>query len=122
MTTMLNVLEKRAHLASLAIDVEGVTTTALGKLEACGSSRQIHDYFVEQKIQGRRGRAYACPIAQFVNDALGVADYQVTCADTLVVAIPLRAVRVPTPPAVADFIRDFDGGSYPDLVDPLFGP
>lgn len=119
--TVLNVREKRAHLASLTIDVEEVVTTALGKLEACGSSRQIHDFFLEQKILGRRGRAYACPVAQYVNTALGVPDYQVTCADTAMVAVPLRAVRVQTPLAVGEFIREFDLGSYPDLVDPLFG-
>lgn len=119
--TIMELIEKRAHLATLTIDVEATVGDALGKLEACGSARQIHDYFLEQKIQGRRGRAYSCPVAQFVNNALGVPGYQVTCADTMMVTVPLRAVRVPTPLAVGEFIREFDLGNYPDLVDPLFG-
>jgi hypothetical protein len=98
------------------------TTTAiteqLDKLVALGSPEQIRDFFQAEQITGMRGRADRCPIQQYLAREVDTTVCRVKMRQTFVGAEPPTFGPWPAvhnPDLVAEFIRLFDKGYYPEL-------
>lgn len=89
-------------------------TTALHKLHQLGNSSQaIATSLRLANIMGKRHRPYACPINNFL---LSIG-YRNTRAGSHCIAVDYKTgEKLLTPPAIADFIRAFDAGKFPELV------
>lgn len=95
------------------------------RLHALGrDANQVAKSLRKQGITGRRGDPFGCAIARWmqknfegygsigVGRSIGVGAW---CVD--LVTTEKTHLRVSTPPAVREFIRMFDGGLYPELVE-----
>jgi len=79
-------------------------------------SFRIADFLVRQGIKGDRDNCTSCPIAEYVLRATGARWADVTATEIEVAYRDGSAQVVETPEHVVDFIEDFDGGRYPELV------
>lgn len=93
----------------------------IDKLAALGGSAQIAMYLREQRCVGDLGWSRSCPVARYVHRETGesvriggVVYLQRLGWDGADVVRSL-------PEPVGEFIEDFDGGRYPDLIQPAVG-
>jgi hypothetical protein len=79
---------------------------ALGK-----TSEQVADFLKARGVKGTIGNVYSCPIANYLNSL-----------NHKVAGVSWGSIRfqyggcIDTPPAVCQFIVDFDQGKYPELI------
>jgi len=69
----------------------------------------VADHLRQAGIKGKRQSAHQCPVARFLSEKTG--------QEVSVCAFDLGNTNYfyATPPAVAEFIRLFDAGNFPDL-------
>jgi len=83
-------------------------------LEGLGSSsEEIFTFMIARGIKGRREYSTDCPVARFLKED-GYASSTVSVKKWVTKA---DALTVGTPPAVREFICDFDHNRYPSLVE-----
>ena len=97
--------------------------TALRDLASLGTPYAVAARLRQMGIRGLRHSSMFCPVAQAVHKAVHKAcrgDYEVTVGNYSSQVRPsgmfARGYGVGTPPVVAEFIRLFDAGVFPDLV------
>lgn len=77
----------------------------------------IAAYLIEQECRGRRRNARCCPVANYLTGTGEFFDADVDPAliDALIEGD--QEARVETPAHIAEFIKRFDDGEWPELVD-----
>ncbi len=86
----------------------------LNKLEGLGrSSEEIFTFMVSQGIRGRKKAACDCPVTRFLKKE----GYDMPFVGLWTLDASTKNLTVGTPAPVREFIRDFDKGKYPSLVD-----
>lgn len=86
----------------------------IDKLAALGDSRQIAQYLEAQNCAGDREVAQSCPVARHLSRETGSL---VQVGDTICEYTAEGRFHVAfLPLPVRDFVNDFDGGHYPNLI------
>jgi len=88
----------------------------LDKLAVLGGSAQIAIHLQEQQCVGETGASLSCPVARYIRRETGES-VQVGGVVYLRPGVVGAEVVGFLPDPIRDFIEDFDGGRYPDLVD-----
>lgn len=106
-------LLKRGVMDALrSVDVQAVLEDSLGKLAAQGGVLQIAEFLHYEGVVGRPGRAYWCPVSQFVDTELGMAPddifRHVACVVPELASVPLMGARSCMPRPVTAFVDWFD--------------
>lgn len=78
------------------------------------TAEQIAESLRKAGIRGRQRNTCNCPIANWMKTRPGIVAIS-TCRKRIMVIIEADCIVEPTPPAVQDFITDFDGECYRDL-------
>jgi hypothetical protein len=85
----------------------------VNKLRALGSARQIADFLGGAGITGVKGVPGACPLAVYIEKQTGV---RVSVGeDFMFIGNVMASANVYGP--LHDFVREFDKGSFPELVE-----
>lgn len=85
---------------------------AVGKLAAEGDADQIADYLFTHGHTGRVGESETCPVHRYLRAVTG---RDVAVAPGML--LPDNGPYVGMPEVVTEFVRRFDRGDYPDLID-----
>jgi hypothetical protein len=96
-------------MAKLTVD------QALGELP--DTALGIATYLIEQECRGVRHRTDRCPIANYLRGTGEFDDLDVDPASITVWTGEQTFEEVLTPEHIAAFIRRFDGGEWPDLIE-----
>jgi hypothetical protein len=89
-------------------------TTQVSFLAGLGSATAIRDFFGRRGIRGRNKDPFACPVANFVRRSLNNDFYLIlVCANWTTI----NGQRVHNPLPVFMFVRQFDKGAYPELIE-----
>lgn len=84
----------------------------LNELNSLGSADAIADFLAKHDAKGYIGEAGSCPVANYLEDKL---DKGVIVTDQNITISNGETLVLGTPVFVADFINEFDNGSYPNL-------
>lgn len=88
---------------------------ALGKLAACGSTRQIADHLLEQECIGSIGKPTRCPVAKYIQKMTGVFVHVGTTQWARDFAMHRARRRGMLPEEVHQFVVGMDSGQFPEL-------
>jgi hypothetical protein len=88
----------------------------IDKLAAVGSSVQIAMHLRQQQCVGAAGASLSCPVARYVRRETGES-VQIGGVVYLRPGVVGAEVVGFLPDPIRDFIEDFDGGRYPDLIE-----
>jgi len=100
--------------------VKAINAVKRGVKELPKTGDEIADLFETQGITGRLGSMAACPLANYLSDY--VSSCGVPCditVDTGQITLDSDdyGVNVATPEHLGEFVKNFDAGQYPFLVD-----
>lgn len=86
-------------------------------LQSLGNDKnEVAETLRRSQIQGSKSTSFSCPIARYVEDRFYAGHFVSVGLDRMVVERLDECVALPK--AVRDFIKAFDAGEYPDLVEP----
>ena len=78
------------------------------------TAKEVADFLKSQNIKGKLSNAQSCPVANYMISQGGEPDSAIY--DRYNGRYDGNAFVIMTPTPVFQFIRDFDGGTYPELV------
>jgi hypothetical protein len=96
-------------------------TDALGKLAALGSPNQIADHLAERGIGGMQYRTRQCPVARYVDATAGLQVNVINTVWSFPEVTHMASGYHPVPDVVTAFVRGFDNGDYPHLIQSATG-
>lgn len=83
------------------------------------SPEEIAALLREKGIHGRRNLAMSCPLANYLTVETDITPFSVIVGPYSIIGdtLSLEHYSTPTPNSVAAFIKAFDSGKYPDLIE-----
>lgn len=107
-----SVLKRGVMQVLNGVDVQGILEDSLTTLSIRGDALQIAEFLHHEDVVGRPGRAYWCPVAQYIDNRLGMGSddmfRHVACVIPEIAAVPLMNARSRMPRAVTAFVVWFD--------------
>ena len=89
----------------------------IDKLQALGSSQQIADFFEQEGIRGTRKNSFKCAAAVYLKRETGLDRMCVSAHWAAQYGEPDTTVLIHWYSPLEQFIREFDRGQHPKLVD-----
>lgn len=89
-------------------------TVAFDKLAQFDTPDDIASYLESEGIKAYRGNASFCAVSNFISNLTGQ-EIETTCLSVVNIGDSKKEFRLTTT-AMSEFIRRFDNGGYPELV------
>jgi hypothetical protein len=106
------------HATASELQIAGSLLNVLSDLEDLGCADSIARRLWGLSICGRWHNSYRCPLSLYLKRFVGEGKVMVADA-TMIVMLPHNtSVQLALPYHVSSFVRRFDAGEYPFLLDP----